>query len=277
MSVGAGRLLEVAPARPRPRHPRRWRAVLADGERTTVHVASYAAEDTAIRLAVLRPAQPLEAWCAREGVRDAMVAGFFTRPRNVPLGELRTRGVRRRSVPFLAPWDGVRACVHLLAGEAALAPRPELPREPQGDLLQAGPMLVTDGRPVVTEGDDAEGFSKASAQFDSDITAGRYPRAALALAPGRIIALAADGRSWRDAGLTLRELANLLVALGAESAINLDGGGSASLVCGGELRNRPRAEHDIELAGGRPIASALVFEPRQRSSSPPLHQRFTDR
>lgn len=123
-------------------------------------------------------------------------------------------------------------------------------------------MLVSDARAVVADGQDAEGFSIASGQFDSDITAGRYPRAALGLAPGRILAVAADGRSRRDGGLTLRELADLLVVLGVERAINLDGGGSASLVCGGELRNRPRAAHDVELLRGRPVATALVFERR---------------
>ena len=45
-------------------------------------------------------------------------------------------------------------------------------------------------------------------------------------------------------------------------AINLDGGGSTSLVCAGELRNRPRADFGVPLPGGRPIATALVFSPR---------------
>ena len=71
-----------------------------------------------------------------------------------------------------------------------------------------------------------------------------------------------DGRGRHDAGLTLSELADELVRLGAHTAINLDGGGSTSLVCGGELRNRPREEHGIDIAGGRPVTSALVFEPR---------------
>lgn len=261
MSVGAARILASAPAQTAPRHLRRYRWSLTDGRRTTVHVASYSAEDTALRVAVLRPAQPLEVWCNRHRVQEAIVAGFFTRPRNVPLGELCTRGIRRRSVPFTAPWNEVRAAVHVHDGGVTLARRSELVAAPAGDLVQAGPMLVCGARAVVAEGEDAEGFSLASDQFDSDITAGRHPRAALGLAAsGRILAVAADGRSRRDAGLTLPELADLFLALGAERAINLDGGGSASLVCGGELRNRPRAEHDIELPCGRPVATALVFE-----------------
>jgi exopolysaccharide biosynthesis protein len=58
------------------------------------------------------------------------------------------------------------------------------------------------------------------------------------------------------------EMAEALVALGAVRAINLDGGGSTSLVCGGRLRNRPREEHGIALPGGRPVSTALVLTPR---------------
>jgi len=33
-------------------------------------------------------------------------------------------------------------------------------------------------------------------------------------------------------------------------------------VLGGRLRNRPREEHGVALLEGRPIVSAIVFEPR---------------
>ena len=74
-----------------------------------------------------------------------------------------------------------------------------------------------------------------------------------------LLAVACDGRARDDAGLTLGELADALVALGAVSAINLDGGGSTSLVCAGRLRNRPREAHGIVLPGGRAVSTALVF------------------
>ena len=70
-----------------------------------------------------------------------------------------------------------------------------------------------------------------------------------------------DGRARDQAGLTLAELATALVERGAEEAINLDGGGSTSLVVGGRLRNRPREEHGVRLPGGRPIATAIAFVP----------------
>ena len=53
----------------------------------------------------------------------------------------------------------------------------------------------------------------------------------------------------------------VLVALGARDAINLDGGGSATLVAGGRLRNHPRAAPGVPELGGRAIATALVFTP----------------
>ena len=101
--------------------------------------------------------------------------------------------------------------------------------------------------------------SAGSRQFDSDITEGRHPRAAFGLGAADLIAVAADGRSDGDAGLSMAELAEAMAGLGAERAINLDGGGSASLVFGGELRNTPREEHGKELVGGREVATALRF------------------
>ena len=74
--------------------------------------------------------------------------------------------------------------------------------------------------------------------------------------------MACEGRAGDEAGLTLGELAEALVALGAVQALNLDGGGSASLVCRGRLRNEPREPDGAVLPGGRPIATALAFLPR---------------
>jgi phosphodiester glycosidase len=244
--------------RPAPPHVRSLRLRLADGAWTTLHVAAYEPERTTLRVVRFARPTPLAAWCARNGVRDAIVGGFFVRASGNPLGELWTSGIGRATVPFAAPWNAVRACVHSVGGRVAIGRRPELPGHPRGDLLQAGPLLVRGG--ATCAAGDPEGFSAAAGQFDSDITAGRYPRAALALCRrGRLLAVAADGRSDDDAGLTLDELAEALAALGALQALNLDGGGSTSLVCDGVLRNRPREAHGIEIEGGRPVTTALVF------------------
>lgn len=243
-------------------HLRRLRLELGDGAGTTLHVASYDVRATRLRVVALRRRASLEAWCRAQGIDEAIVGGFYVRPGGEPLGELRTRGRARAHVPFAAPWDAERACVHVFGGEVTIAARPQLGHTPRGDLLQAGPLLVRAGAATVTDGTDPEGFSAGAHQFDSDITAGRYPRAALARADGHLLAVACDGRARDEAGLTLGELARALVELGASEAINLDGGGSTSLVCGGQLRNTPREAYEVPVPGGRLISTALVFAPR---------------
>jgi Phosphodiester glycosidase len=245
----------------RPRHLQRLRLDLEDGASTTLHVASYDLRRTMPRVHRLPQPTPVERWCREHRVDDAVVGGFFVRPGGMPLGELRTSGIARSAQPFDAPWDGVRACLHVSGNHVTVARRDEIPAQPTGDLLQAGPLLVDDGVPCVDG--DVEGFSAGQRQFDSDITAGRYPRAALALtANHRMLAVACDGRADDEAGLSLAELAEALVALGAHAALNLDGGGSTSMVCGGRLRNVPREEHGIVLEGGRPVSTVVAFTPR---------------
>src|SRR3954452_18792879 len=178
---------------PRAGRARRARLGLHDGARTTIHVAAHDSERTELRVALLQGQTRLESWCAARGVEEAIVGCFFVRPHGTPLGEVRTRGVARRHVPFLAPFAAVRACVHVQGGVARVAPRDELPAQPRGDLLQAGPLLVRDGDPVFRRAQDREGFRAGHGQFDSDITDGRYQRPALGIASGRLYAVAVDG------------------------------------------------------------------------------------
>lgn len=241
---------------------RRARVTLEDGALTTVHVAAHDLRSTEVRVAVLAGQQRLATFCARRGIPDAVVGGFFTRPEGLPLGEVRTRGVARRFVPFEPPYGARRACVHVEGGKVDILARDRLGAQPRGDLLQAGPLLVADGVPVYDRSSDIEGFSAGAAQFDSDITDGRHPRAALGIGRGRLLAVACDGRSSQDAGLTLEELATLLAHLGADTGLNLDGGGSTSLVARGHLRNRPRSGFGCAEPGGRPVSTALLFVPR---------------
>lgn len=221
-----------------------------------VHVARFPLAQTELRVVVLDPPQALPDWCRANGVPNAIVGGFYIRASGTPLGELHTHGIPRVSEPFTHPG---RSCLHVEAGAPRIAPRNELPPNPRGDLLQAGPMLVRDGRPLVSEADDPEGFSAGESQFDSDITDGRHPRAALGLNRHEVIAVAVDGRSDREPGQTLTELAHLMAEIGAREAINLDGGGSTSLVSGGRLVNRPRDHHGAPAHGGRPICTAVAF------------------
>ena len=242
--------------------PVRFRVDLSDGLSTTVHLGAHDLRHTDVRVVSLARPEPLVTWCRRTGVPDALVGGFFVTASGRPLGELRLAGVRHQSIPFTAPWGEIRACVHVADGLLRLAQRPQIVAEPGGDLLQAGPLLVHAAHPAVLDGTDAEGFAAARDQFDSDITAGRHPRAALGVAGRIALSVVCDGRGPSDVGLTLGELAELMVALGAHEAINLDGGGSATLVCGAQLVNRPREQDGTDIPGGRPVSTAVVFTPR---------------
>ena len=240
----------------------RERRSLPDGAATTVHVARFDRGAFALSVAAIDPCATLLEWCAGAGAAHAIVGGFYLRPGGPPLGDLWIDGEALPSEPFDAPWHRCRACVHADAGAVALLAREEVEGPPRGDLLQAGPMLVRGGEVSVHPGVDAEGFSAGSRQFDSDISAGRYPRAALGLAGRDLVAAVCDGRADDEAGMTMTELAETMAALGCADAINLDGGGSASLVVDGRLVNTPREEHGLELHGGRAIATALRISPR---------------
>lgn len=238
------------------------RLTLADGARTTLRVARFDRSRFSARVVAIEPRSTLLRWCAQNGAEHAMIGGFYVRPGGPPLGHLRIGGRAHPTLPFDPPWGALRACVHADDGRISLASRRELPAEPRGDLLQAGPMLVAGGASLIRREHDPEGFSAGSRQFDSDLTVGRYPRAALGLGDGELIAVVSEGRAKDEAGLALAELAEAMVGLGAAEATNLDGGGSASLVVGGRLRNTPREEHGREIVGGRKVATALQFVAR---------------
>src|SRR4051794_18392746 len=241
----------------RPKRVRRFVERLGDGAATTVYVATYPRR-TRVRVVALDRNEPLHRWARQAGVTDALSGGFYV-PGGTALGELHSDGNVHMTVPFDRPWDECRSCLSIVGPDVQIAPRGTLPSSARGDLLQAGPLLVAHGRPVIGPARDPQGFAAGAWQFDCDITDGRHPRAAFGIARDRFLAVVADGRSLRDAGLTLGEFASLMADLGADSAINLGGGASASLVSGGTLHNRPRDGNGLPLLGGRPLASAIVF------------------
>jgi hypothetical protein len=236
---------------------------VASGEETTVYLVRHPLASTRVRVTVFGGADRLDHWCAANGRPEAMVAGFFLRDPWRPLGEVRIGGAAVAHEPVAGEWGPQRGCLHVAEdGHVRLARRGELPDAPDGDLVVAGPLLVLDGGSLM-DGEDREGFSAGAAQFDSDITAERHPRCALGLSDTELLAVCCDGRrTGVDAGLDLAELARFLISEGATEAVNLDGGGSATLVHRGHLLNRPYSTQDQAAPESRPVVSALLFEPR---------------
>lgn len=108
-------------------------------------------------------------------------------------------------------------------------------------------------------------FAAGGEGFPSTLTDRRHPRTALGILPdGRVLLLVVDGRRpTHSLGMTLVELAMALRALGAVDAMNLDGGGSSTMVVGGRLVNLPSDE-----TGERPVADALIVVPSVPPDAP---------
>jgi exopolysaccharide biosynthesis protein len=242
-----------------------WRHALADGEVTTIYAVRHPIRSTHARVLYFPRTEHLDVWCRRNGVEEAIVAGFFVRDPYRPLGEVWVDGRPIRHVPVEAPYGERRGSVITEDGAVLLGERRSAPSSPEGDLVQAGPLLVAGGAVVFDREADREGFSAGAGQFDSDITDGRYPRAALGVSDEFLVAVACDGRrSNVDGGLSMLELAEVMVELGVESAINLDGGGSTTLVHRGHLLNRPYSTQDQPAPASRRVVTALAFEPRDQ-------------
>ena len=96
------------------------------------------------------------------------------------------------------------------------------------DTSGGNPTLVRNGRVLAGNVDGTTPFHR------------RNPRTGVgATADGRLLLVTVDGRqAGHSVGMTLREFAELFVALGAQSAINLDGGGSTTMVLDGTVVNR---------------------------------------
>jgi exopolysaccharide biosynthesis protein len=226
-------------------------------KKTTVHTARYRRQNANIRIAAFKKATYLIDWCHKNNVTDALNGGFFCRRNNLPLGDIVINDSAIESAAFIGGWGKVRGC--LAVNEDRLDIVPRFAAKNFNSLIQAGPTLLMNGINMMNSSRDTEGFSISAADFDSDITNGRYPRAAIGFNEDFIWSVAVEGYAPGEAGMSLFELAEYLRGLGAARALNLDGGGSATLISGGNLINRPRTR-DLFYPSGRAIYSAIVFE-----------------
>ena len=112
-------------------------------------------------------------------------------------------------------------------------------------VLSFGPALVNDSQIVV------------DANEDVSRSMGSNPRTAIGMvSPLHYVVVVSDGRTDENAGLSLYELAQVLIDNGATFAYNLDGGGSTTMYFQGEVINNPTSGN---RDGERSVSDIVYF------------------
>jgi len=110
------------------------------------------------------------------------------------------------------------------------------------DTVGGNPIVVAEGRVLWDE-------VRGSHPFFS-----RHPRTGVGVtATGRVLLVVVDGRWRRSRGMRLARFARTMRGLGATWALNLDGGGSTTMVIKGEVVNHPSDGSE------RGVSSALML------------------
>ncbi len=124
------------------------------------------------------------------------------------------------------------------------------PWKQAANIIGGGPQLIKNGRVEITNAAE-----KILPSFVSD----GHPRTAIAkLKSGQILLVTVDGRQPGESiGMSLNMLAALLLEFDAVEAINLDGGGSTTMVIKNKLVNKPS-----DATGERPVSDAILIFPR---------------
>ncbi|NDF97465.1 MAG: phosphodiester glycosidase family protein [Chitinophagia bacterium] len=114
--------------------------------------------------------------------------------------------------------------------------------------IGGSPMLLRSGAVRISDVEELININNSTSR----------PRSALGYtASGRVVILAVEGDNANAGypGINLSDLASMLGSLGCTDAINLDGGGSTSMVIGNQLTVRP-GDNGVE----RPVISALLLK-----------------
>lgn len=175
---------------------------------------------------------------ARADAQNAIIAITSTSPR---LPEVERNVAAQQTAVFVAEGQAIESTVD------------------GASLVNGGPTLLLAGNEVHDEA--LEGWAVRATNdprhdvLMHDWVNRRNPRTALGIRDdGTVLLVVVDGhRHDISVGVTINELRKLLKALGARDAINLDGGGSTTLVVGGKVISRP-SDKDGERAVGDVVA-----------------------
>lgn len=195
----------------------------------------------------------------REGFDVAVNGDYYAIPRGAE-AEM-AKALNAGGVPALvtgpAVTDGKAWSKSAKARQCLIADRKQRVRLRDAGVAPADAMQVICGRDFIVVGGKAQ-FSDKGVTYKPGEFRGVNPRTAVGLDKNgkRLIVLVVDGRSELSRGMTYGQLAAEMVRLGAWTAINLDGGGSSTLVmrdASGQLKvlNRPSDGRE------RAVANAL--------------------
>jgi len=181
-----------------------------------------------------------------------VVAVHDTRGTTLAPGQtsLQATGDRADALAGVRPGDDLPVRLRLTTGTGPLA-------TPHGTTVtNGGPMLVRDGRVEITQRRD--GFvHPGDPSFAYGWFVKRNPRTIAGIdGQGRTVLITVDGRTADDLGLSIPEAAAVARSLGLVDAINLDGGGSTTMVVDGQV-----ISHPSDSAGERPVGDALLIAP----------------
>lgn len=119
------------------------------------------------------------------------------------------------------------------------------------DITNGVPRLIKDGKIDITWEQE-----KTNQSFVET----RHPRTAVAkLSDGKFLMITVDGRSESSGGISLYDLADHLLSLGAVDAMNLDGGGSTTMFVDGKVVNHPS-----DKDGERKVSDAILVTLRNK-------------
>jgi hypothetical protein len=149
---------------------------------------------------------------------------------------VRAIGTKRRFLEEIATNDTIRFVLGFL-------PKTERIKSLVGGL----PRIVVDGRNIAA----TDSLNGLSAKFVET----KHPRTGVGFSKdGRTIFLiAVDGRQASSVGMSLIEFADCMIRAGCFQGLNLDGGGSTTMVVEGNVVNSPS-----DSKGERPVANVLL-------------------
>lgn len=198
------------------------------------------------------PATP--AGTGREVVLEdgAVVATYSQRGTVLAPGQtsIQATGDRADLLAGLRPGDDLPVRLQLTDGNGPLA------TPPGTTVTNGGPLLVRDGHVEITQQQD--GFvHPGDPSFAYGWFVKRNPRTFAGIdGQGRTVLVTVDGRTGEDLGLSIPEAAAVARSLGLVDAINLDGGGSTTMVVDGRV-----ISHPSDSTGERPVGDALLIGP----------------